>query len=322
MDALHAGDPLLLSRLESAQAFRTDGRLPLVDLYRVQACLFDDPHWRVHEAFVETITTLDGHALALPVNAFVTRATGPALWIIAGVHGEEPAGPNALAGHLGEIVALQKAGVPLVLLPLCNPIGYCRSWRYPDAERYSAENPGCSVGDSEHWLPDETGGARRPKAASRQCEALTRMVVELARSHPPRLSLDLHEDDMLERGYLYSQGPDGVNDPVGLRVIAELERKGFPIAKSGQTRFNERIVGGMIDPVRDGSVDELLAAAHIVCDGTLVPGPAGRSVLVVETGSKGMALPTRVAGHGHVLRILGELWELAGHACPGGATLG
>jgi hypothetical protein len=45
---------------------------------------------------------------------------GPAAWFIIGIHGEEPAGPNTLAG-LGEQYAVG-------FVPLANPHGYVRNW--------------------------------------------------------------------------------------------------------------------------------------------------------------------------------------------------
>lgn len=311
MAALRSGDPSVVSLLESVQTYRADGRDPVVELYRAQVRLVDELGWAIREVFTDTVTTPSGHPIVLPASALMTSATGPALWILAGIHGEEPAGPNALVRHLPEIVALQRAGVPLVVLPLCNPVGYCRSWRYPNSARSSEACPGRSVGDSEHWLPDPTGRARSPKPSSRECEALTRTVIEPAQAYPPMLSLDFHEDDVLDEGCLYSQGPAGATDRVGRTIVAELQRHRFPIAENGETRFQERISGGMIGEVKDGSIDELLAAAHIVRDGSLEAGPAGRNVLVIETSSKATALPARIAGHGCVLGMLGELWEIA-----------
>ena len=60
----------------------------------------------------------------LAIRAWRTQARGEALWIIAGIHGEEPAGPNAIASNLTTLVQLAKDGVPMVVIPLANPKAY------------------------------------------------------------------------------------------------------------------------------------------------------------------------------------------------------
>jgi hypothetical protein len=66
-------------------------------------------------------------------------------------------------------------------------------------------------------------------------------------------------------------------------------KSGIPIRESGRTRFDEPIVDGVISrddkgqPIRDGSIDELLAANEIFVDGKKASGPAAGPVIVVET---------------------------------------
>jgi hypothetical protein len=289
----------------SAPTHSGDGRRPIADLYRVQGELVARYHWIVEPVRVERLGQAE-----LPINCLRTRRKGPALWIITGIHGEEPAGPNALAARV-EMLGRLGESVPIVLLPMCNPVGYCRNWRYPNAPRYSEAHPGASVGDSDHLLPDGHGHARAAGPTSPECAALTSKVLALCRDYPPVMSIDFHEDDGLERGYIYSQGRLGPEDPVGLRVVAEFEAKGFPICRTGTTRFHEEIRNGMVASVQDGSIDELLSAPTIVVEGRPRPGPHARTVLVVETGSKGIPLPERVRGHGMIMDILPELFEIA-----------
>jgi hypothetical protein len=63
--------------------------------------------------------------------------------------------------------------------------------------------------------------------------------------------------------------------------------------------------------VTDGSVDELLAAGRITRDGVAAPGPAARSVVVVETPTRDIPLARRIEAHAAVIGAYDELWRLA-----------
>ncbi len=73
---------------------------------------------------------------ALPVIALRTPQGGEACWILSGIHGEEPAGPNAIAASIDAIAALGERQA-VVLLPLNNPHGYVNNWRYLNMQKYS-----------------------------------------------------------------------------------------------------------------------------------------------------------------------------------------
>jgi hypothetical protein len=285
--------------------------MSLADLYRAQSDMQKHPGWILEELFREEIRLSDGKQIALPANCLRTAHKGQALWVLTGIHGEEPAGPNALAAHLGALAQLADRGVPLVVMPLLNPLGYQRNWRYPDAAVYSETKPGSSVGDSDHLLPGERGGPRRETPACRQARMLTTRVLELAREYPPLLSLDLHEDNLLKAGYLYSQGERGVDDPVAREIVELFLRHQFPILTEGTTRFGETVKGGIIGGVKDGSIDELISAPTVIVDRSPRKGPSGCSVLVLETSSMDTPLADRVKVHTAVLSSLETLWEAA-----------
>lgn len=260
----------------------------------------------------------------LAMRAWRTAHAGEALWILSGIHGEESAGPNAIARNLDSIVELAESGVPVVLIPLANPKAYRHNWRYPNTAERDWRKGGYSVGDAEYLLPDlETG--TRPRASAPpgpETRALTEYVLRMAKTHPPRLVLDLHEDELsTEGGYIYSQGNRAGEDPVGAEIIRQLRASGIPIRESGRTRFGEPIVGGVISrddqglPIRDGSIDELLASAEIFVDGRRTAGPAAPTVIVVETPAfAGSQFELRVAAQGAVIRRVGELWRLSAEA--------
>jgi hypothetical protein len=75
---------------------------------------------------------------------------------------------------------------------------------------------------------------------------------------------------------------------------------------SGETRFGEPIADGIIGPVVDSSVDELMSAATVVLDGQPRPGPAAHTVLVFETPAADVGLQRRVDAHAALLKALAE----------------
>ncbi|HET9693888.1 MAG TPA: hypothetical protein VFP48_05860 [Steroidobacteraceae bacterium] len=301
--------------------YATDGRLPLAQIL----ARFDALHTR-HGWSTETVYAYPD-APEVQIKAWRTPAQGAALWVLSGIHGEEPAGPNAIAQNLDALVEFARAGVPVVVLPLCNPRGYRHGWRYPNTpERDWRKGGGYSVGDAEYLLPDlEAGvGPRAPRAAGPETQALTQYVLRLAERYPPRLVLDLHEDELsTEGGYIYSQGRQADDNPVGAEIVRLLQAAGIPLRRSGQTRFGETIVDGVISrddkggPIRDGSIDELMAATEVFVDGRKVRGPSAHTVIVVETPAfAGARFEQRVAAQGSVVRSVAKLWSMTGGPDP------
>lgn len=296
-------------------AYTADGRAPPDELSRRFGSLSADHGWQ--ESTVHAYP--DGPGLA--IRAWHTARHGEALWIIAGIHGEEPAGPNAIARALDSIVDLAASGVPVVLIPLGNPKAYRNNWRYPNTAERDWRKGGYSVGDAEHLLPSLDDGTR-PRSAGPpgpEARALTEFVLSLAKTYPPRLVLDLHEDELSTTGgYIYSQGSQADDNPVGAETIELLAAAGIPIRQSGSTRFDEPVVKGAVSrddrdqPIRDGSIDELLSATQVIVNGANLPGPAAPTVIVVETPAyAGSRFEQRVAAQAAVLRHLEKLWRLS-----------
>jgi hypothetical protein len=294
--------------------FTADGRRSVQQLQANFESLAQRHGWQQ-----ETVFTYPGDD-GLAIRAWHTAHQGEALWLLAGMHGEEPAGPNAIAAHLASIVELAASGVPVVVIPLCNPQAYRHNWRYPNTAERDWRKGGYSVGDAEYLLPDLEQGTqpRAPAAPGPDTLALTQSVLRLAKAYPPRLVLDLHEDELsTEGGYIYSQGSRADDNPVGAEIIRLLQATGIPIRQSGRTRFGELITDGVISrddqgqPIRDGSIDELLASPEVFLDGRKVPGPAAPTVIVVETPAfAGSKFDLRVAAHGAVVQRLADLWRL------------
>lgn len=278
-----------------------DGRLPIEDLYRSYTSLLDHG-WQL-DVILQSEPA--GTNYALPIIALRSPQSGAAVWILSGIHGEEPAGPQAIAASISAIAELGKRRA-VVLLPLNNPHGYVRNWRYLNTPIYSEEIDGHSVGDSAHLLPDaETPGqARAAAASSPEAKAITDYILAQSVDYPPTLSFDLHEDNLINAGYVYSQGILGAEDPLASTAVRILGSSNIPVKTSGVTRFDETIVNGIIGPVIDSSIDELMSAEKIIVGGRPVPGPTAGTVLVFETPAGDADLKSRIGAHTALLTHL------------------
>jgi len=290
-------------------ATHADGRAPIESLYRASLSLVD----RGWTAEVIAESAPSGSAAPLPIIALTSPGRGPAVWILTGVHGEEPAGPNAVAASIEDLARLGAAR-PVVLLPLLNPQGYARNWRYLNVATYSQDVDGQSVGDSSHLLPsvDDAARARAAAASSPEAAAVTAWILARQADYPAAVSVNLHEDNLIDEGYVYSQGVRGAQDPLASSAVGVLRAHGVPIRMSGTTRFDEPIEGGIVGPVTDSSVDELMSAREVVVDGRVLPGPRADTVLVLETPAAALPLAQRVAAQAALLGLIAK--ELAAPA--------
>ncbi len=299
----HAKSSVPLLQLPADISTVGDGRLPITELYKAYTSLLKHG-WKLD---VVAHSKPHGTERALPIIALRSPQQGKAVWILAGIHGEEPAGPNAIAASIDAIAELGRQHA-VVLMPLNNPQGYARNWRYLNMPVYSKDVEGHSVGDSA-WLldnPEKPGQPRTTVAPSAEAVAITLYVIKQARRYPPTLSIDLHEDNLLSEGYIYSQGFLGAQDPAAIAAVRILQAHGIPLKATGETRFGEPVSNGIVGPVVDDSIDELISAQKAVVDGKLQKGPGARSVLVFETPAGHMELKTRVAAHSALLRAIGK----------------
>lgn len=276
-----------------------DGREPIDQLYAVYGTLLE----RGWQLDVIARSQPAGIRHAIPIIALRTAHDGPAIWIIAGIHGEEPAGPNAIANVIDDI---GEAGQfrPIVLIPLANPHGYVRNWRYLNSRAWSPDIEAQSVGDSSHMLadPERSDEARAAVASSQEAAALTRYVFDALPDYPPLISIDLHEDDRITAGYVYSQGINGVSEPLAAEAVQALRDNGIAVELNGHTRFGETIQKGIIGPVTDSSIDELMSANEVIVDAVVHAGPAAPVVLVFETPAGALSLARRIEAHEALLR--------------------
>lgn len=112
---------------------------------------------------------------------------------------------------------------------------------------------------------------------------LTRCVLERSRDCPPRYSIDTHEDNLVHAGYVYSQSVAGTDDPLVTAAVNIPGDNDIAMQSSGRTRFEKDIVDGIIGPVTDSSIDELMGARATQFDGERVQGAAAHTVLLFET---------------------------------------
>ncbi|MEK7544512.1 MAG: hypothetical protein AAB551_00085 [Patescibacteria group bacterium] len=325
----------LTSSLPDISTFEGDGRMPVHEIYRRLVTFAERYHtqWNGDVVHHQEITGGEFDAfsppLSLPIVSLRSHVGGQALWVIAGIHGEEPAGPNAVARNLKIFSNLVDRGLPVVLLPLANPAGYFRGWRYQNVRRASKTESGLSVGDSEHYLPgihDRTR-PRIPQPSSDAAGAFTAYVLSLLDRYPPRVVIDLHEDEYIPgidgtRGggpnrkrnglpYLYSQGHLGRRDPVAQAILRIFRDHGIPYRMHGRTRFDgEKIHHGLVVDPNDGSIDNLLVAPEIIVAGQHVQKPVALSSVVVETPTS-LPLRRRIEVHASILKALPELWNLS-----------
>jgi hypothetical protein len=292
------------------ETYQADGREKIENLYAEYFDLLKNPNWEM-EKVANSTGAWRGKKITLPILAFKTKNPGPAIYILSGIHGEEPTGPNAIAQSVETLIKLGKE-TPLVLIPLCNPLGYVRNWRYLNKEKYS-DSPkieGLSVGDSEHLLPDvkNPNKPRRETPADSECAALSKYILKIGKKYPPKLSLDFHGDVLIPKGYLYSQGKFGINDETALKILNILEHNDIPIQRQGETRFGEKIENGLIGRQTDGSIDELISAKEIFVNGKIKPGPNADQVFVLETPDADLPLEKRVSAYKAVIAALKNLF--------------
>lgn len=185
----------------------------------------------------------------------------PTFWLIAGVHGEEPAPIAAVAKSISDLIK----PYPTVVIPIANPTGIAMHARFGDR----------GVKDGYDFVID---------------------ITSLARKMPPKLILDLHEDDELDGGvYIYHHGAD-----TGLphRFLAALKEHNIRLLDLGRPRFGDQKVedGLVIYEGPDNSIDDYLSVMY------------NADSIVVETPSKWL-MENRIGIHRLAIQIALSLYE-------------
>lgn len=273
--------------------YNKDGRATLSQLYNQYKRLVD-LGWKRH--------LICSQGPKLPIYAYTSPISkkdkkSASFWILSGIHGEEPAGPNALAQSIEKVIQLAKNGIPAVFMPMLNPKGYFSDDRYFDSHR----SPGSSIGDAEYLLRD----SGKPNVYSQQ---ILDFVVKLSKTFPPMLVMDHHEDEIeTERTYIdsgcsysYCYGEPALLEPLCKQITDQLIKSNFPVQEEGETRFGEKIHHGFVVNSPDGSIDELLSTL------------GAKAVFVIETTRDDNApilLENRINAHAQIVRSYKDLWN-------------
>lgn len=158
------------------------------------------------------------------------EATAPSIAICAGVHGDEPAGPDALLRLVRD--RQLDARYFYRLWPCTNPTGYAAG------TRESAE------GDDVNRTFGRGGSSPESRA-----------IVTANRNRKFVLSLDLHEDVDADGFYCYEYGAGGI----GRAVIRAVRGSGFPVqdlavCDLGAPFEDVELDDGIVRPARDETV--------------------------------------------------------------------
>jgi len=298
-----------MKNIYSLHTYDKDNRMPIKFIYDSYSEL-DKKYWIKTILKVKNIK-YNNKEYSYFIPAYKTKKTGKAIWLIAGIHGEEPAGANAIAKEIDYINKLGKKQA-MVLLPICNPLGYIKNWRYPYSEKIYRNKISKSVGDSEHLLIDikDTRIPRIKKPILKESELISKYVLKQIKKHPPKLVIDLHEDKSFSDSYIYSQGFLKHKDPVAKEIVKILIKRKFNIKKTGQTQFNQKIINGIVTNVKDGSIDELLSSYRIIINNKIKKGPRAKSVIVVETNVRNQTLYKRINAHSEIILNLERFFKM------------
>lgn len=313
---------------EVQQIVLSDGRKDVKDLFFEYDKLLK-AGWIRQTVYKQTVD-VDGKIETLPINAYIydpikNGKPKPSFWIIGGVHGEEPAGPNAFAESIDILVDLSQKGIPLVFIPLQNPEGYINDSRYFDSNQTT---DGHSVTDSDHVLCDleDKDKPRVNKPNNKYAEENLRWVTKKVKDFPPLLIMDHHEDLVENDKRIDSRGVYNYihcKDIGKLEVVCKLITKtlkdaGHPVIEEGRTRWNEVVNNGFVLNTHDGSIDEFLTATEFFDyydTKTVVSKPTQDTVgFVIETTRDDtkelFSLSKRIDIHKAIIREYGEIWDL------------
>ncbi len=236
------------------------------------------------------------------------------LWIIGGVHGEEPAGPNAFSNSIEKIESLVSINkIPVVFIPVANPSGYARNWRY--FNEYRDFKKGLSVTDSGHAL--------FPKLpSSKTADEIIAWVLKTSKSYLPTLAMDHHEDETNDPrwypdsgfSYMYAYGKEDRLTELCPVVLEVLKDNGYDLPLKEETRFGEQVINGFVYNSPDGSIDQLLVAdEHYSSSGQKKSKYQAHAVFVIETAFDPPGIDSfakRLKTHIDIINIYTKLWKM------------
>lgn len=272
------------------ETYSEDGRISISSLQEKYQKLVD-LGWQS-----ETITMQKGYPIVAYTTPLKNNRPTKSLWILGGIHGEEPAGPNAFSTQIETINGLAKEGIPVVFIPLLNPYGYSKDWRYENEKRDF--HLGQSVTDFSS-IKGETN------------THVVNFIKKTATVYLPELVFDHHEDRVAEiypegdprnisSCYVYVYGSNPIAKEISQSVNQIFKNSGLPIVEKGLTRFGEKITDGFVMSNQDGSVDEYLASL------------SASVVIVIETTipyDSSIPLKKRQIAHQEIIKQYSNYWK-------------
>lgn len=310
-----------LSVASLVEPYTKDGRRTVEELDGIFSILPKNFGWKK----IRLYTQMSPRIISRDVFFYLSPNRGPAIWLLGGIHGEEPAPPNAYAKSIFEIAELGK-NIPIVLCPVINALSYSIGTRFPPG--YTK-----SISDPEHFMPSLINPfvPRKIFPSSPEASALTAKIIEILPFYPPLLVYDGHEDRVDEdeplvmeedhlnpHCYIYSQGCLGPNDPIAIEVVNIFRSHGFPLIQNGRTRFPHEIVkNGIVyrddgRMIRDGSIEEFFALdGYFDKNRNWISKIPARHIITGETTINGYLLSKRITAHCDVIKSFPKFWEMA-----------
>ena len=299
------------------QEYFSDGRKPVGNLIKTYLEL-ELAGWKKELICMQS---------ADPIFCFISPAAHLAgkhqlrcFWALGGIHGEEPAPPDAFSE---EIETFKYIGhkVPLILLPLLNPFAHRYDFRYEN--EYRDFSKGKSVTSCAHLLTDSFNQPRSVEPESNTNRLLTDWLKENVYKYPPLLVIDHHEDRVpdklqnLDSCYAYIKNKDLLNISVAQEIIGIFKKHSLPVTGKGETRFGEEIQDGLVVNQSDNSIDEFLYSSNYFDSDLKVvrPKPSSKIGLVIETTipyspAKYISLRNRINAHREIIQNYYRFWNL------------
>jgi hypothetical protein len=313
---------LFLPRVET---YKTDGRKSIRELYLKYSEMIDCG-WKA-ELITQQTMRIGNRTINFPIWGFTSpipemKKIVNSLWILGGVHGEEPAGPNAFAEEINFIKNLPNKDIPVVFIPLLNPKGYFRDWRYPNSRRNI--RIGKSVTDSEHLLLKNENKPRITSPNNKTAYEITKWVLNKAKIFLPSIVFNHHEDEIQDKlkavdpdtgkTYSYIYGIKKAVSAIINEITTLLKENDLPIQED-KTRFGEKIVNGFLINKPDGSIDELFATKRYFDFDTkqIKRKYAAKIAAVIETTNNPdgtIPLSKRIDVHRQIIRQYPHFWDL------------
>lgn len=277
-----------------------DGRKPIKEIY--------DSYKKLTNFKKIKIYSQKFSKYLLPIYGFKSKNKGKAIYLISGIHGEEPAGVNAISKNIKFINNLSKK-ISVVIFPLCNPKGYFLNWRYPTRKTMSKDSKlNLSVATAEHLLLNKNK-PRIKNPETPESNKICNSIIKISKEYPPLFMIDLHEDDCEKYSYIYSQGRLKEKDKI-VKEISKILSKNFKIKLNGKTALGEKIKNGVVFETEDGSIDELFATDKIIINNKIIKKNFAESVIVVETPSKKIPIQKRIKADTEIIKSIPKLIKL------------